>query len=197
MPDWSAVALLLVAAVTLLLTPRPVVLSTVLAVGLGDRCHVVAATLGRSALLASSAAAFTVVKYADAASLVYLGGRTLLGRARHPQAGGAAGPAAYSRIFSHGFVVSLLNPKTALFFLACLPQFVDAARGSVAGQIFFFGALFVVMGCATHRAYACLAGTRRAWLDGSGRFRRLQRSLPGGVDSGLGVATALAGTEGA
>ncbi len=132
------------AAMALLLIPGPVVLYTVarsinqgrragfvsvLAAGIGDLCHVIAATLGLSAILLSSALAFSIVKYAGAAYLIYLGVRTLMTRP-DPDQQISAPPQRLMRIFSQGIVVSVLNPKTALFFLAFLPQFVQpSSRG--------------------------------------------------------------------
>jgi threonine/homoserine/homoserine lactone efflux protein len=209
MPSPSLIALFAVAALVLLIIPGPVVIYTVtrslaqgpaaglastLAVALGDFCHVLAATLGLSALLLSSAVAFTVVKYLGAAYLVYLGLRALLARAGGPLTA-AVPPQRLRRVVSQGFLVSLLNPKTALFFLAFLPQFVEPARGPVAGQVLVFGALFVLLGAGTNSLYALLAGAIGRWLKGSARFRRLQRYATGGVYLGLGAWTALAGSD--
>src|SRR5215213_8111063 len=114
-----------------------------MAIGVGDFRHVFAATLGLSALLASSATAFAVVKYAGAAYLVYLGIRALPDRSVREDV--AAPPMPLSRVFSQGIVVALLNPRTSLFFLAFLPQFVDEPRGAVASQILLLGAIFVAL----------------------------------------------------
>jgi threonine/homoserine/homoserine lactone efflux protein len=207
-PAPSTLALFLIAALGLLLVPGPAVLYvvarginqghrvalfSVAALGLGKLIHVMAATLGLSALLLSSALAFSVVKYAGAAYLMYLGVRTLLSR---DAASGAAVPAADSlgRLFRQGFVVGALNPKTALFFLAFLPQFVDPSRGSVPGQALLFGCLFVALGVCTDGAYALLSATLGGWLRGSARFSRLQRRFAGGVYVALGASTALAGS---
>ena len=88
-----------------------------------------------SALIASSAAAFTVVKYAGAAYLVFLGVRKLLGRERRRRARDRPRPGLGRELFAHGVIVNVLNPKTALFFLAFLPQFVDPGAGPVAPQM--------------------------------------------------------------
>src|SRR5204863_8198682 len=101
-----------------------------LGVQAGTLVHVAAATLGLSALLLSSAFAFGVVKYAGAAYLICLGVKTLLTAERVEAARGVR-RASLGRVFRQGVVVNLLNPKTALFFFAFLPQFVDAARGRV------------------------------------------------------------------
>jgi threonine/homoserine/homoserine lactone efflux protein len=207
MPAWSTVALFLLAALALLLTPGPAVLFIVarsieqgrrgglvsaLGAGVGSLVHVAAATLGVSALLVSSALAFSAVRYAGAAYLIYLGLRTLLTREERQELAAPA-PRKLARLFSQGLLVNLLNPKTALFFFAFLPQFADPARGAVAGQIFALGCLFVALGICTDSLYALLAGTAGRWLGGSRQFQRGQRYVTGGVYLGLGVMTAFAG----
>ena len=154
----------------------------------------VTAALGLSAILVSSATAFTAVKYAGAAYLVYLGLRTLLTRGEaEPVA--APAPRRLSRVFWQGALVNVLNPKTALFFFAFFPQFVDPARGSVAGQTLLFGGLFVVLGVSSDSLYAFLAGSAGRWLRGNRCFVRSQSYFAGGVYIGLGVTTALAGSD--
>jgi threonine/homoserine/homoserine lactone efflux protein len=150
----------------------------------GGLIHVTAATVGVSALLASSAAAFSVVKYAGAAYLIYLGVRKLLDDAPPED----AEPAGRSRLFWQGMLVNGLNPKTALFFLAFLPQFVDPGRGPVAPQVLVLGCCFLVLATLSDSTYALVAGTVRGWL--GGRRRRLER-LSGCSYVGLGVLAAL------
>src|SRR5690349_1048690 len=193
MPALSALALFVIAAGVLLIIPGPSVLYIVarsidqgrraglvsaLGVGVGTLCHIAAAALGLSALLLSSALAFSVVKYAGAVYLIYLGVRTLLARGEH-QAMAAVEPQRLTRIFSQGVLVNLLNPKTALFFFAFLPQFVDPARGSVAGQILVLGCLLALMGICNDSMYAVLGGAMGGWLKGNGRFLRAQRYFAG------------------
>jgi threonine/homoserine/homoserine lactone efflux protein len=155
--------------------------------------HVVAAALGLSALLLSSALAFTVVKYLGAAYLVCLGVRRLLARDEAP-AQVRLGRQSLRRIFSQGVLVAALNPKTALFFLAFLPQFVQPARGAVALQFLLLGCLFVLMAIVTDGLYALLAGTAGQWLRGTRAVRtlRAERIIVGTVYIGLGVSAALA-----
>jgi threonine/homoserine/homoserine lactone efflux protein len=152
----------------------------------GGLIHVTAATVGVSALLASSAVAFSVVKYAGAAYLIYLGLRKLLDgveeEAEEPQAAGL------SRLFWQGVLVNGLNPKTALFFLAFLPQFVDPDRGAVAPQVLVLGGLFLVLATLSDSTYALVAGTVRGWL---GARRRRLAQLSGCSYLGLGVLAAL------
>ncbi len=152
----------------------------------GGLVHVVAATIGVSALLASSAVAFSVVKYAGAAYLIYLGIRKLLERAEPVREEGAL--AGRKRLYWQGVVVNTLNPKTALFFLAFLPQFVDPTR-TVWTQVIVLGLTFVVLGFLTDGLYAVAAGTLARWLK---QRRRLLRYASGSVFIGLGVSAALA-----
>jgi threonine/homoserine/homoserine lactone efflux protein len=207
MPEGSTMTLFAVAAVALLLTPGPAVLYIVarsidqgrtaglvstLGINFGTLFHIAAAALGVSALLMSSALAFSVLKYAGAFYLIYLGVRKL----RERDAEGPAEPSAPRRlasIFYEGVLVNLLNPKTALFFFAFLPQFVDPGRGAVASQILFLGGLFVLMALVTDGTYAVLAGSIADSLRGNLRLQRAQRYFAGGVYLTLGVATALAG----
>jgi threonine/homoserine/homoserine lactone efflux protein len=208
MPSGSTLALFLVAALALLVTPGPAVLYvvtrsidqgrlagivSVLGIAIGTLFHVTAAALGLSALLVSSALAFSVVKYVGAAYLIYLGVRKL--RERHD----ASQPEtieqrSLARIFSQGILVNLLNPKTALFFFAFLPQFVDVSRGAVAAQILFLGCVFAVLGVLSDSSYALLAGMFGRWLKGNARFLRTQRYFVGGVYVTLGITTALSGS---
>jgi len=208
-PDASTLAVFLGAGLVLLLVPGPAVLYIVArsvhqgraaglvstaGVGAGALVHVAAAALGLSSLLVSSALAFSVVRYAGAAYLVYLGLRTLLGRTGE-KALVERPPAPLGRLFRQGVVVNILNPKTALFFFAFLPQFVDVGHASVALQIGVLGALFVAMGLVTDGLYAVLAGTLGGRLRGSLRALRAQRLVAGGVLVALGATTALAGGE--
>ncbi len=153
MPDATNLLLFIGAALVLLLTPGPAVFYIVtrsveqgrlagivssLGIQVGTLCHVVAAALGLSAVLMSSAVVFSVVKYAGAAYLVYLGVRTLTGRAGEA-AWGDGGRRKFSRLFMDGVMVNVLNPKTAAFFLAFLPQFVDVSRGAIWKQVLILG----------------------------------------------------------
>jgi threonine/homoserine/homoserine lactone efflux protein len=99
------------------------------------------------------------------------------------------------RIFCDGVIVNALNPKTALFFFAFLPQFVDASRGLVALQVFALGAIFVIMGLFSDGLWALLAGSVGHWLKRNARYLRAQRYFAGSVLIALGVATAVSGTS--
>ena len=164
-------------------------LVSTLGIETGILVQVVAATVGLSAVVASSATAFTVVKYAGAAYLVLLGLRALFAGGA-----GAAERPADAKLFRDGVVIAVLNPKTALFFLAFLPQFVDPARGTATLQIALLGVLFVAIASISDGAYALLAGAA------GGRLRRRLQSrsralgrATGGVYIGLGAFAALSG----
>jgi threonine/homoserine/homoserine lactone efflux protein len=205
-PDTGSLPGFAVAALVVLLIPGPGVLYVVArSVGQGQRAglvsvlglsagalvHVVAATLGLSAVLLASATAFEVVKMLGAGYLVYLGIRTLLDRSTNADAGTIV-PRSFSRLFADGVVVSVLNPKIAVFFLAFLPQFVDPARAPIPQQVLFLGVLYIAMALVTDGTYALLAARLRRW-PGS---RVIQGSLPryasGAVYLGLGISTAFA-----
>ena len=213
MPETSTLALFAVAAVTLLLIPGPAVLyivtrsvdqgraaglASVCGVHVGTLLHVAAAALGLSALLVSSATAYDTVRWLGAAYLVWLGVRRLLA-GDEDVAAAAAGPDArrpgLGRIFAQGVVVNVLNPKTALFFFAFLPQFVDTSRGSVPFQVVVLGAAFVLLGLLSDGAYALLASTGAGWLRRRPTVARASRLVSGGVLISLGVTTALAGSR--
>ena len=207
-PDAASLAVFAVAALALLLVPGPAVLyvvarsihqgrraglASVLGIHVGTLVHIAAATVGLSALVASSAVAFTAVKIAGAAYLVGLGLWTLFSRPAEPEAA-LSGERNLRRAFAQGIVVNVLNPKTALFFLAFLPQFVDANATHPALQIAFLGLLFAALGLVTDSLWALAAGTAGGLLRRSRRFVKVQRYVTGSVYVGLGVATALSGS---
>jgi threonine/homoserine/homoserine lactone efflux protein len=162
-------------------------IASALGVQAGGLIHVVAATIGVSALLASSAAAFNVVKYAGAAYLIYIGIRRLVDGAEPEDTGARATD--LRKAFRQGVVVNALNPKTALFFLAFLPQFVDPERGAAAPQVLVLGCLFLALAVLSDSTYALVAGTVRGWL---GRHRRHLGRVSGVSYVSLGVLAALA-----
>jgi threonine/homoserine/homoserine lactone efflux protein len=203
---FSNLPVFLLAALILLLTPGPAVLYiiarsmdqgrlagfvSVLSIEVGNSFHVLAAALGLSALLVSSALAFTVVKYLGAAYLIYLGLRRLFTREQTYEIASFQ-PQSLKRIFSQGVLVAILNPKTALFFLAFLPQFVDPSTGSVTGQLLTLGGLFVMMAIVTDGMYALLASTAGGWLKRNKSFLLAEKYVVGSVYIGLGVTAALA-----
>jgi threonine/homoserine/homoserine lactone efflux protein len=198
--------LFMVASLVLLLTPGPAVLYiiarsidqgrgaglvSVLIIETGNFFHVIAATLGLSALLLSSATFFSLIKYLGAAYLIFLGVRKWLSRPEEPHAIPKLTDEHPWRIFYQGVIVAILNPKTALFFLAFLPQFVDSSRGSIPFQMFELGSIFVIMAFVTDSLYALLAGTAGQWLKGNRVFVQGERYIAGSVYIGLGVVAAL------
>jgi len=210
-PSAAHVGLFLGAALVLLLVPGPAVLYivgrsiahgrragvvSILGIHAATLVHVAAAALGLSALLASSALAFGIVKYAGAAYLIWLGVKRLFGPAQPPDGDVHAQAGTHARFFRDGFVVNLLNPTTALFFLAFLPQFVDVSRGQVAAQIAFLGLLFIALGFATDSCYALAAGTAGNLLKRSRAYLRIERYVSGVLLVGLGVTAAVAGNHG-
>jgi threonine/homoserine/homoserine lactone efflux protein len=153
-----------------------------------------AAAFGLSALLLTSALAFQIVKYAGAAYLISLGIRALLSREeQNPET--APAPTSHLHLFARGFLVNLLNPKTALFFYAFLPQFVDPLRGAVQGQIFFLGLLFVILATCTDSLYALLGSSVGSVLFRRQGFRRARRYVTGGIYIALGITAAVSGIE--
>jgi threonine/homoserine/homoserine lactone efflux protein len=194
----------------LLLTPGPAVLYivtrsldqgrragfvSVLGVHAGTLVHVAAAAAGLSAVLAASATAFSVVKYLGAAYLIYLGVRQLASRVDAPAAVGLAAAPQLSRAFVDGVVVNVLNPKTALFFLAFLPQFATVSRGAVPAQILWLGLVFCALGLVTDGIYALTAGTAAHWLRARRGVALTRRWIPGTMYIGLGLVTAFAGND--
>ena len=203
-PPLSNLGLFIAAALVLLLTPGPAVLYivarsldqgrrvglvSVLGVHAGTLVHIAAAAVGLSALLAASATAFGVVKCLGGAYLVYLGARRLLDRRAAPSEPGRR--LRLRRAFLDGIVVNVLNPKTALFFLAFLPQFADVSRGRLGAQVLGLGLIFVTLGLVTDGLYALGAGTAARWLRGNPRFLAGERWISGSMYVGLGVAAAL------
>ena len=206
MTDPSTLALFMLASLALAVVPGPAVLYIVaqsvdqgrlaglvsaLGIGTGGLVHVVAATVGLSSLLASSATAFTIVKYAGAGYLILLGIRRLLTR---EEAGEEAlqPPRDNRQIFRDGVVVNVLNPKTALFFLAFLPQFVDPGASSATLQILLLGLVFVVIAFCSDSMWALAAGTLGSWLRRSRWYLGVKRWVTGTVFVGLGLSTVKA-----
>jgi threonine/homoserine/homoserine lactone efflux protein len=204
MPTASTIALFALASLALAVVPGPAVtyivtqsvdkgrragLASALGVASGGFVHVVAATAGLSALIASSAAAFTVVKLVGAAYLIAVGIRRMLTKdetVTEPQ------PAPLQRIWAQGVVVNVLNPKTALFFLAFLPQFVDPHRGTIWTQVAVLGCLFSLIALTSDATYALLADALAARLKRGSRAAGIQRYVSGGIFVALGVTAAAA-----
>jgi threonine/homoserine/homoserine lactone efflux protein len=214
MPDVSRpneIVVFVVAAIALLLTPGPAVLYIVtrsieqgrvaglvsmLGICTGTLIHVLAATLGLSALLVSSAFAFAIVKYGGAAYLIVLGVQTLFRREAPvaPVGDVALRRADLRRVYTQGVVVNVLNPHTAVFFFAFLPQFINPSSGHVPAQMLALGLLFVGLSAATDSGWAIAAGTAGDWIKQHPRFTDGQRYITGGALIGLGTLSAFTGS---
>jgi threonine/homoserine/homoserine lactone efflux protein len=166
-------------------------LVSALGIGVGSLVHVTAATIGLSSLLASSATAFTVVKYAGAAYLILLGIHRLLTREEVAEVA-ARPPRGLGKIFRDGVIVNVLNPKTALFFLAFLPQFVDPDQGAASPQILVLGLIFTVIALSSDSLWALAAGTLGAWLRRSRWYLGVKRWVTGTVLVALGASATRA-----
>lgn len=209
MPDTQTIWLFCLAATALIVIPGPAVLYIVAqSVGQGRKAglvsatgvatggfvHVLAAAIGLSGLLLSSATLFSIVKFAGAGYLIYLGVRRLLGfepsalvetvEARSPR-----------RLYRDGAVVNILNPKTALFFYAFLPQFLDPDKGSVALQALVLGTMFVAIAVISDSLWALASGSAAEWLRERPVAAQVERWLTGTVLVGLGAAAALTGVQ--
>jgi threonine/homoserine/homoserine lactone efflux protein len=205
MPSASTLALFSLAAVALAVVPGPAVayivtqsvdkgrragIVSAFGIASGGLVHVVAATVGLSALIASSATAFTAVKLVGAAYLIVVGIRRMLSH-DEPEPPPESEPTPLRQLYAQGVVVNVLNPKTALFFLAFLPQFVDR-DGSVALQVGILGLLFASIALLSDLTYALLADALAGRVRRSGRAARVRRFATGGIFVALGVSAAAA-----
>jgi threonine/homoserine/homoserine lactone efflux protein len=208
MPDAHTLLLFAAGALVLLIVPGPSVIyivtrsvshgrragiASMLGIQTGSLVHVAAAAAGVSALLASSATAFSLVKYAGAAYLILLGVRNLM--ERHDPEPTPPSSRSNSHLFWHGVVVNVLNPKTAIFFVAFFPQFVDPSKGPVALQMVVLGLCFVVLGILSDGSYALAASAATRLFRRNVRRRRRLSRLSGGIYIGLGAVTALSSTR--
>jgi threonine/homoserine/homoserine lactone efflux protein len=206
-PPWPTLSAFVIASLVLAITPGPGVfyivsrsllhgrrsgVVSVLGIAVGNLGNAVAASLGLAALFAVSSLAFAVVKYAGATYLVYMGIRMLLSRTASTTPAAAVLPP--GRVFRDALVVSLLNPKTTIFFAAFLPQFVNAAASPVRESL-ALGVLFVLIAIVTDGLYALGAGSVSRLL-ARGSAGRIGRRLGGGLFIGLGLFTALSGSRG-
>lgn len=206
LPAWPLSSAFLLASLVLAITPGPGVLyivsrtllqgrryglASVAGVALGNLGNAIGAALGLAIVLAASSTAFLVVKYAGALYLIYLGLQALRTPPDEP-AGTIATPASLGRIVRDGFLVALLNPKTALFFAAFLPQFMTA-DAPAALQGITLGTIFVAIAAITDTGYAMAAGAVAPALVRARRFRRFGRHLTGGLFIGLGLFAAISG----
>lgn len=209
LPHWPMLSAFLIASVVLAVTPGPGViyivtrtlaqgrrsgLASVMGVALGNFGNALAASIGIGALLSVSSAAFSVVKYAGAAYLVYLGIRAF--QTRPTEVTTAPPPPARPwSVLRDGFAVALLNPKTTIFFAAFLPQFMNPDASPILQSV-TLGALFVVIAALSDTAYALGASAVAPKLSRLGGTRSFGRFLTGTAFIGLGLFTAVSGTRG-
>jgi threonine/homoserine/homoserine lactone efflux protein len=205
MPTLSTVLLFVAATMALLIVPGPAVvyivtrtvaqgraagLLSVLGVHVGSIVYVLLTSLGMSALLLASPVLFQAVKWLGVAYLVFLGIQKL--RERRADDGTVAEPPPMSkaRIFGQGVLVNVLNPKTLVFFVAFLPQFVDPARGAAVWQLLFFGVGFIVLGIISDGSYALLASVLSGRLRSTAKARRRLDLSSGAIYIVLGAIAA-------
>jgi threonine/homoserine/homoserine lactone efflux protein len=211
MPDPDRLALFLAAALLLAVTPGPGIfyvaartlaggrsegIASSLGTGLGGTVHVLAGSVGVSALVLASAELFTALKLVGAAYLAWLGVRTILAARRDALAAGAglaaAPPIGTRRAFREGVLVEALNPKTAAFFLAFVPQFVDPAAGQVGARFAVLGIVSVLLNTGADVAVAYAAGGVRAGITGRPNLVRQLREASGAAMVALGLGLLLA-----
>ncbi|MGB7281396.1 MAG: LysE family translocator [Candidatus Acidiferrum sp.] len=209
LPNHSQLLFFIAAALVILAIPGPAVLYIVgrsvgqgsnagfvsaFGIGVGTLIHTAAAAIGLSALLVSSAAAFSVVKYLGAAYLVFLGVQRMRSKESFVTSSDpAAARSALACVFGQGIVVNVLNPKTALFFFAFVPQFIDPARGHVAVQILSLGVLFACMGTTSDCIWAFFSSSVARALRANPGWARNEGFVSGGLLITLGLATAFGG----
>ena len=204
MPDATTFSLFLGAAIVLAITPGPGIfyvmtrslkggraegIASAMGTSVGGLVHVVAAALGISLVLAASATVFNLVKYLGAAYLVYLGLRSILSRDSDPVIANIRNTG-YRRAFFQGITVEVLNPKTALFFLAFIPQFINP-EGIVFAQFLLLGSISVALNTSIDFVVITLAGPMGQWLKSHPGFRRGQRYATGTGLIALGSYVAL------
>jgi len=202
----SSLALFCLASAALAVVPGPAVTYIVthsvdkgrragvvsaLGVATGGLVHALAATIGLSALIASSAEAFTAVKLIGAAYLIAIGIRRIVSSDEEDD-DVQPDPSRHRRLYAQGVVVNVLNPKTALFFLAFIPQFVNQDAGNVPLQVALLGSIFVAIALMSDLTYAVLADLLAGRVRRSGRAARVRRYLTGGIFIALGATAAAA-----
>jgi len=166
-------------------------MASVAGIEAGTLVHVVASAVGISTLLLASATAFSILKYAGAFYLIWMGLKKICTRQPVTAAVENSSPQGISRIFWQGAIVNILNPKTALFFFAFLPQFVNPAKGGVTMQLVVLGLIFVMLATITDSIYALAAGSLSKWLKRQPRYLVIQHYVSGVIYVFLGVLTML------
>jgi threonine/homoserine/homoserine lactone efflux protein len=208
LPNTSTLTIFLIATISLNLSPGPDMLYVIsrslgqgrkagivsaLGIGAGTLFHTFITAIGISAILLSIPIAFTIIRYAGAIYLIYLGFRMVLARKNQPLSTptNLQGQPKLRSVFRQGVTTNVLNPKVALFFLAFLPQFVDRSNDNVALQIVLLGLLFDTSGTSWNIVVATLAGRVSESLRTKTGFAKIQKILPGVILIGLGILVAL------
>jgi threonine/homoserine/homoserine lactone efflux protein len=207
MPDITEFVLYLAAASLLAVTPGPGIfyvaarslaggraegIASSLGTALGGLVHVLAGALGISALVLASAELFTALKWVGAAYLVWLGVRTMMAARRNVSGADAAPAMGTRRAFREGVVVEALNPKTAAFFLAFIPQFLDPSAGAVALPFILLGSISVLLNTLADIVVAIGASRIREGAASRPGFIRRLREISGASMIALGAGLALA-----
>jgi len=207
-PDLNAIVTFAIASLALLLIPGPAViyvlnrsvsdgrevgLAAVAGLELGNLVHVIAASVGLSAILATSATAFNVVKWLGAGYLIFVGLRTLA--TKPMMIANVSTSVSRRRSFFQGIVVNTLNPKVALFFLSYLPQFIAPKNGAAWSQALILGIIFVIIGSLTDGTYALTASALRNVLVSGRTLPFVQRYVAGSVFIGLGLMATRASSR--
>jgi len=208
----SAAVAFAITAVALIVIPGPSVLFVIgRALSLGRRGGllsvvgnelgviplVLAVAFGIGAVVSASLVVFTIIKVLGAAYLVYLGVQAIRHRRDHATAvtGGGARPVSDWRILLQGFTVGVTNPKTIVFLVAILPQFVDPARGAVPAQLIQLGLIFILIALLSDAVWALIAGTARGWFATSPKRLATMTGVGGGMMIGLGGALVFTGQK--
>lgn len=201
-----------VAAAVLIAVPGPSVLFVIgrtLALALGRRGgllsvvgnalgmvpQIAAVALGVGVALAQSVLLFTIVKFAGAAYLVYLGIQAIRHRGRSTTAADPSRSASTFRVLLEGFIVGATNPKSIVFFVAVLPQFVEYSAGAIPLQLATLGAVFLLIALVSDSVWALAAGTARQWFGRSPKRISTLSTTGGAMMIALGGTLALTGTK--
>ena len=170
-------------------------LLSVLGNAAGELLQIAGVALGLGVVLAESVLLFTVVKFAGAAYLIYLGILAVLHRRGGPAGPDSSRPATTRRILREGFIVGATNPKSVVFFVAVLPQFVDHSAGAIPVQLALLGATFLGIALVSDSVWALAAGTARQWFARSPRRVAAVTTTGGVMMIGLGGTLALTGSK--
>lgn len=204
LPDFDHMLLFLVAASILILVPGPSVLYiiaksveqgykagivSVLGIGIGSLLHVIAAAIGISSIVMASATAFSIIKYIGAAYLIYLGIKKFFEKEPSTAIPIEVKSKKLKTIFYEGILVNTFNPKTAIFFLSFLPQFISVEKGGNASQILFLGILFTVYAILSDTIYVLLSVKLSAWVSGSKKYLKRQKKFMAIIYILLGIIT--------